>query len=114
MENKYSKVIEITSNQIKFDCGRTLFSSSDISYLNFNNLSIKDFHKLEFDLSQFDKCFRRIEGYGIELIPVKGFSIKIEGYLNDDPYYSAPLFLFLQNQNVVEKIDISECGLHCA
>ena len=109
---KKVKVIKVSQLGITFDNGTELTSyhSSDCCeshYLSFNDLFKWDFAGLEFDL---DNLFERIPGYGIELIPIKGWSVKIPGYAENNGYYSANLHLILTDINGKEtEFDISEC-----
>ena len=78
-------------------------------YLSFDDLLLDDFDGLEFDLSS-DKFFRRIPGYGIELVPLHGHSIRIPGYASNNGYYSSNLSLVLfDGNNFQVSYDISEC-----
>ena len=55
------------------------------------------------------------EGYGIELVPIKGYSVKIPAYGTNNAYYSSDLTLILTKvdgdifDDAVRKLDISEC-----
>lgn len=108
------KVIKIDSDSIEFENGIQLYSDHDQDcceshYLDFSDLTIEDFENLEFDLTN-DDFFNRIEGYGIELIPVNGFSIKIPGYASNNGYYSSNLSLIVTDNKQFNKFfDISEC-----
>lgn len=108
------KVIKIDDNSIEFENGIQLYSYHDQDccenhYLSFTDLNITDFDRLEFDLTT-DDFFKRIEGYGIELIPIKGHSVKIPGYGSNNGYYSSDLDLILTNRkNFNKKFDISDC-----
>lgn len=78
-------------------------------YLSFGDLSLEDFEGLEFDLSE-DTFFRRVPGYGIELIPVSGWGVKIPGYSSNNGYYSTNLTLVLRHPvRGTVKWDITEC-----
>ncbi len=76
--------------------------------LTFTDITIADFEGLEFDLSG-ETFFRRIEGYGIELIPIKGHSVKIPGHGYNNGYYSSQLDLVLIGPGFRKEFDISEC-----
>lgn len=108
------KVIKIDSDSIEFENGIQLYSDHDQDcceshYLDFSDLTIEDFENLEFDLTN-DDFFNRIEGYGIELIPVNGFSVKIPGYASNNGYYSSNLSLIVTDNKQFNKFfDISEC-----
>jgi hypothetical protein len=49
---------------------------------------------------------KKIEDYGIELIPVHGWSVKIPGYGSNNGYYSTNLSLVLSDGR---EFDITEC-----
>lgn len=107
-----TKVIKV-NGYIEFDNGYTLedYHSQDCCeshYLSFDNIKLEDFDGLKFDLSD-DKFFNRIEDYGIELIPIEGFSVKIPGYASNNGYYSSNLSLILSNGTDRRTYDISEC-----
>lgn len=108
-----SKVISIEKEKLLFDDGSTLYSEHwqdccEEHYLDFSNLSIEDFYGLEFDLK--NTFFNRIEGYGIELIPVFGHSVKIPGYGFNNGYYSHNLDLVLKfNDGSEIKFNITDC-----
>lgn len=111
---KTVKVIGI-SDCIKFDDGTILDSEHEQDcceshYLEFNDLTLEDFDGLEFDLSS-DTFFNRIEDYGIELVPVKGHSVKIPGYGYNNGYYTSNLGLVLSNtlERFNKHFDITEC-----
>ena len=109
------KVAKVNSENIEFDNGWTL--SSDHSqdcceshYLSFQDLTLSDFEGLEFNLAN-EEFFKRIDGYGIELVPVFGHSVRVPGYGYNNGYYSSDLDLILTdtNNNEVIRLDISEC-----
>lgn len=108
------KVIKIDSDSIEFENGIQLYSDHDQDcceshYLDFSDLTIEDFENLEFDLTN-DDFFNRIEGYGIELVPINGFSVKIPGYASNNGYYSSNLSLVVTDNKQFNKFfDISEC-----
>jgi len=79
-------------------------------YLDFEHVDMRDFEGLEFDLSG-DSFFKRIEDYGIALIPIKGYDVKIPGYGSNNGYYSANLSLVLvdKENEFTKEFDISEC-----
>lgn len=109
-----AKVIEISNDTIYFDNGTILTSNHDQDCcesheLDMEHLTLKDFEGLEFDLNN-DNFFRRIEDYGIELVPVKGWPVKIPGYGSNNGYYSTELTLVVTNNKDFRKeYDISEC-----
>lgn len=112
MENL--KVISVGEDEIVFDNGLVLYSNHDQNccenhYLSMKDLSLDDFDGLIFDLSN-DNFFKRIEDYGIELIPINGHSVKIPGYGSNNGYYSSNLTLIISNNKDFEKTyDITEC-----
>lgn len=112
---KKLQVVKVTSEFIKFNDGTKLSSFHESEccehhYLCFGDLTIKDFEDLSFNLSS-KKFFRKIGDYGIELVPVKGHTIKIPGYGYNNGYYSDELILILEdkNDNIIKRYDITEC-----
>ena len=111
---KNLKVIKIDSETVEFENGLKLYSNHDSDcceshYLSLEDLTMEDFDGLEFDLNN-DDFFKRIEDYGIELIPIKGHSVKIPGYGYNNGYYSSQLDLILTNgKDFTKTYDISEC-----
>ncbi len=112
---KTVKVIKVGGGQIDFSDGTTLSSEHvrdccENHYLSFSDITIDDFDGLEFELSS-DNFFRRIEDYGIELIPVNGHSIKIPGYGSNNGYYSSNLSLVLENKDkgMMTQFNIDNC-----
>lgn len=110
-----TKVIEITQKEIKFDNGIELYSEHEQDccenhFLSFNDLTLKDFEDLEFDLSN-DEFFERIPEYGIALKPIKGFPVRIPGYGSNNGYYSENLKLVISNNdiNFYKSYDVTEC-----
>ena len=108
-----AKVIKIDSDSIEFEGGVVLTSKHDQDccerhYLSCSDLTMEDFDGLEFDLST-DTFFNRIEDYGIELVPIKGHSVKIPGYGSNNGYYSSNLDLILNGEGFERTYDISEC-----
>lgn len=108
------KVKQITSDGIIFEDGSKLFSDHlqdccGHHWLDFEHIKLEDFDGLEFDLSS-DSFFNPIDGYGIELDPIHGYSVKIPGYGSNNGYYSSELTLVLVDPNGNEKrFDISDC-----
>jgi len=108
------KVIKI-DDEITFDNGWQLVSyhSQDCCEshdLYFRDLSIQDFDGLEFDLSN-DNFFKRVEGYGIELLPLHGHPVRIAGHGSNNGYYSSHIDLSVRDAdgNTVKTFDVSEC-----
>jgi len=113
MKKKYSVVVKIEKESIEFDNGVQLYSNHESEccenhWLSFEHLTLDDFDKLKFDLST-DTFFKRIDGYGIELIPVRGHSVKVPGYGSNNGYYSSQLELVLSGGGLDKTFDISEC-----
>ena len=112
MENL--KVIRINNDEVEFENGVKLYSNHESDcceshYLSMSDLTIEDFEGLRFDLTN-DNFFKRIDDYGIELIPTNGHSVKIPGYGSNNGYYSSQLDLILTNGNdFTKEYDISEC-----
>ena len=108
------KVINLDSDSLTFDNGTILSSNHDSEccehhYLSLADLSLADFDGLEFDLSN-DNFFKRIEDYGIELVPIKGWSVKIPGYGYNNGYYSSQLDLTLNGPGRFYKsFDVTSC-----
>ena len=109
------KVVKIESESITFDNGYRLFSNHDQDccehhYLKFDDLTLSDFEGLEFNVSG-DDFFKRIEGYGIELIPIRGHSVKVPGYGSNNGYYSDKLELVISDETVktIKEYNITEC-----
>lgn len=114
MTNKLT-VVKVNSDSIEFQNGMILTSEHEQDccehhYLSFNDLTIEDFEKLEFNLSN-DDFFERIDGYGIALKPKHGHPVKIPGYGSNNGYYSSNLELQLVNKDgkIVKQYNISEC-----
>jgi hypothetical protein len=108
------KVIEINSNEIIFENQWKLYSNHDqdcceTHYLDFSYQKLEDFEGLEFDLDS--DLFSKIDGYGIELIPLIGFTVKIPGYGSNNGFYSSDLELILADSNgtIIKKWDITDC-----
>jgi len=110
---KNLKVVKVEDEQIEFNNGVKLFSNHDSDccenhYLSFRDLKLDDFDGLEFDLTN-DEFFKRIDGYGIELIPTNGHSVKVPGYGSNNGYYSTNLQLCLTGDGINKEWDVTEC-----
>jgi len=108
-----AKVVKVDEDAIYFHNGFKLTSNHESDccenhYLSFKDLSIKDFDGLEFNLNN-GSFFKPIEGYGIELIPIYGHSVKVPGYGTNNGYYSSNLELILSGEKVKIIFDITEC-----
>ena len=78
-------------------------------YWSLTDLSLSDFDNLEFDFDD-DNFFGRIEGYGICLVPVNGFPVRIPAYGSNNGYYSDNLSLVLsKDDKIIKEYDITEC-----
>ena len=78
-------------------------------YWSLTDLSLSDFDNLEFDFDD-DNFFGRIEGYGICLVPVNGFPVRIPAYGSNNGYYSDNLSLVLsKDDKSIMEYDITEC-----
>src|SRR3990167_10682577 len=98
---KNLKVVKVTSDEIEFENGIKLTSDHsqdccESHSLYLSDLKIEDFDGLEFDLSN-ENFFKRIPEYGIELIPIVGYSVKIAGHGYNNGYYSSNLDLVLSD-----------------
>ena len=108
------KVTKVYAESVEFEDGHTLASEHyqnccEHNYLSFGDVTLEDFEGLDFDLSN-DNFFNRIEGYGIELVPVHGHSVKVPGYGSNNGYYSSNLQLVLSKPYSEDRVfDITEC-----
>lgn len=107
------RVKEVNNTAIIFEDGTRLYSDHDqdcceIHQLNLQDLELEDFFGLEFDLTG-SGFFRRINGYGIELIPIFGHSVKIAGHGYNNGYYSSNLKLVIESGEHIRTFDITEC-----
>jgi hypothetical protein len=108
------KVVKIESECIEFENGVKLYSNHESDcceqhWLSFEHLTFCDFEDLEFDLTG-DSFFKKIEGYGIELMPINGHSVKVPGYGSNNGYYTTNLQLVLsKGEDVYKEFDITEC-----
>ena len=108
------KVINISSDAIDFENGFKLYSNHESDCcesheLLIGDLTMADFEGLEFDLTN-DGFFNRIPDYGIELIPIKGHSVKIAGHGSNNGYYSDQLDMIIEKEGKrIRRYDITEC-----
>ncbi len=108
------KVVKLDADDLEFDNGVILSSEHDQDcceshYLSFADLTLEDFEGLEFDLTG-DTFFRKVEDYGIELIPILGYPVRVPGYGHNNGYYSTELTLVISKGREFNKeFDISEC-----
>jgi hypothetical protein len=112
---KNLKVVKIENDELVFNDGTKLLSDHDgmcceSHYLDFADLDITDFDGLEFDLTS-DDFFRRVEGYGIELKPIKGHVVRVPGYGYNNGYYSEDIDLVIadSNGNTIKSFDVTKC-----
>jgi len=111
---KNLRVTKIDSDSIVFDNGAEISSyhqsdCCEYHWLSFEDLTLEDFDGLEFNLEN-DDFLKKIEDYGVELIPLNGHSVKVPGYGLNNGYYSTNLQLTISNtQEFNRNIDITEC-----
>ena len=111
---KKVSVVSIKNDVISFSDGSTLESSHESDccehhWLGFDDVALEDFNGLLFDL-EVDNFFRKITDYGIELVPINGYSVKIPGYGENNGYYSTELTLILTEPSGKQiKFDITDC-----
>lgn len=110
---KNLKVVNVNSNEIIFDNGTTLSSEHlqdccESHSLTLSDLDVDDFDGLEFDLTN-DSFFKKIPDFGIELIPIKGYSVKIPAHGYNNGNYGINLYLVITNGKDIKKYDITEC-----
>lgn len=114
MDNTNLKVVKVNGESIEFENGIILSSNHDQDccehhYLSFEDLALNDFEDLTFNL-ETDDFFKRIPGYGIELVPNVGHTVKVPGYASNNGYYSDNLDLVLaDNKDYRKEYDITEC-----
>ena len=116
LKMKNLKVVALNSDEITFDNGVKLYSNHEQDccenhYLSMSDLTISDFERLEFDLSN-DDFFERIEDYGIALKPLNGHPVRIPGYGSNNGYYSSNIDLIItktDGKTILKVYDISEC-----
>jgi hypothetical protein len=107
------KITKIENEQLEFDDGTKLYSHHDQDcceshYLSFEHITLGEVAELEFDFSN-DDFFKKIDGYGIELIPVKGHPVRVPGYGYNNGYYGSDLILIVDVGATQKKYDVSEC-----
>lgn len=112
---KNLKVVKVNEVAIYFEDGYKLYSHHDQDCceshdLNLKDITLSDFDGLEFDLTS-DTFFERIKEYGIALLPVKGFPVRIAGHGHNNGYYTDNLKLIIENKNLKmrKEYDITEC-----
>lgn len=109
---KKLKVVTVESEEIVFDNGVRLFSSHDQDccenhWLSFKDLTLEDFEGLRFNLTT-DDFFKRVDGYGIELLPIKGHPVRVPGYGSNNGHYSSNLTLCIQGEGIDKSFDITD------
>lgn len=108
------KVVKVNQDGIEFENGIKLYSYHDQDCcesheLYFKDLTIEEFEGLKFNLTD-DNFFKRIPGYGIELCPIRGHSVRIAGHGYNNGYYSDQLDLIITDEKDFKKtFNISEC-----
>jgi len=110
---KNLKVVSLDNGIIQFNNGYSLYADHVSDCCESHDLCIEDLDILDFDGLIFnldDEFFRRVKGYGIELIPVYGYSVRIAGHGYNNGYYSSELTLVIdKDDKIVRTFDISEC-----
>ncbi len=108
------KVVKVGDYGITFENGVELYSNHDSDCcesheLYFKDLSLKDFDGLEFDLTN-ENFFKRVDGYGIELLPITGWPVRVAGHGYNNGYYSDQLDLILTDGKDFRQVyNITEC-----
>lgn len=107
------KVTKVESESLTFNDGTELYSQHsqdccESHYISFGDVTLEDFEGLEFDLSGED-FFKRVEGYGIELIPIVGHPVRVPGYGYNNGYYGSDINLVIHGNGVTKSFDVSEC-----
>lgn len=107
------KIKDIKEEEIIFEDGSKLYSyhesdCCEYHWLDFSNIIKEDWKDLEFDLSN-DNFFKKVEDYGIELIPINNHPLRIPGYGSNNGYYSSNLSLCFESKSGNKTYDISEC-----
>lgn len=112
---KLVKIIKNLGNGFEFDNGWKLYSDHEQSCcehheLDTSGIEISEYEDLEFNL-QLEEPFKRIHGYGIELIANNNFPLRIPGYGYNNGYYSDNLNLILidENHKIIKNWDITDC-----
>ena len=106
--------INYATETLEFEDGITLTSEHKTEccedhYLSLADLTLADFEGLEFDLT-YENFFERIEGYGIALIPISGFPVRIPGYGSNNGWYSDNIDLVLSDGRDLSLLfDVSGC-----
>jgi hypothetical protein len=102
-------------NVITFDNGFILYSEHEQDCcesheLTLDDLSLKDFEGLEFDLDN-PNFFTKLPDYGIQLNPIKGLCVRIPAHGYNNGYYGTNIDLIISNKenNIYKTFDITEC-----
>ena len=109
-----AKVVDVTQYGLVFNDGSKLYSDHrqdccESHELDFKELSLQDFSGLEFDLTE-GLFFRKIANYGIELVPISGWSVKVAGHGYNNGYYGSNIDLVLEFSDGTKRtFDVSEC-----
>ena len=111
---KNLRVVRVDTESIEFENGYIIESEHEYDccehhYLDFSDLTLEDFTGLEFNLAD-SGFFRRVEDFGLELVPLLGWSVKVPGYGSNNGYYSHNLSLIIKDgDEVIRSYDIAEC-----
>lgn len=81
-------------------------------YLWWGDHRLSDFEGMEFDITG-DSFFRRIDGYGIELIAKDGRTVQVAGHGESRGDYSSEMSLCVYDfsGNVLKRYDITDCQI---
>lgn len=108
-------VANLSDSELNFSDGTMIYSDHEHDccedhYLDFSDLDIEDFNGLLFDLTK-DDFFKRVEDFGIELLPLNGHPIRIPGYGYNNGYYGANIDLVVADSGgkPIKRYDVSEC-----
>lgn len=113
MAKKTLKVVAVGPEGIEFEGGIKLTSDHsqdccESHALTFDDLTMADFDGLLFDLGGED-FFRKIDGFGIELVPIEGHSVRIPGHGYNNGFYGSNLDLCISGPGINKTFDITEC-----
>ena len=108
-----AKVVKVGDYGITFDNDLELSAyhadeCCEIHELYFKDLVLDEFKDLEFDLTD-EKFFKRVAGYGIELLPLVGWPVRVAGHGYNNGFYSDKLELILSGKDFKKVYNITEC-----
>ena len=110
------RVVSSEREQITLDDGSTIESNHDADccehhWLDFSEAA-RDGELIGLDLDLSGEWFRRVDGYGIELLPAMGdrHPVRVPGYGSNNGYYGSNIELILRRPTGERHIwDVSEC-----